>query len=216
MSRVRFRLPDGTTAEIGEGGLIGRAATAQLRLLDPAVSEAHAFVTLRGRELRILALRGRVLVDDAPVAEATLRPRQRVALGPNVVLLVEEVAVAPSQADPVVPTAGDQVRPVRVVLGEGTVSLREGDDPPLLVGGNQAELIRILAEATEPMHWSEIARWFWPERDQARWRERFDATVKELRGKFRDHRIRADLVWSWDGSYQLRLNPGDVVSRGDR
>lgn len=213
MSRVRFRLPDGTTAEVAEGGLIGRAATAQLRLEDPGVSEAHALVSLRARELRILALRGRVLVNDAPVAEATLRPRLRVGLGPNVVLVVEEVE-AGSAAVPVTPTAGEPARAVRIELAEGWVSIREGEDPPLVLGGNQAELVRMLAEAAEPMHWSEIARWFWPERDQPRWRERFDATVKEVRAKMRDHRVRGDLVWSWDGSYRLQLRAGDEVSRG--
>ncbi len=213
MSRVRFRLPDGTTAEVGEGGLIGRAATAQLRLDDPSVSEAHALVSLRGRELRVLALRGRVLVNDAPVAEATLRARQRVGLGPNVVLVVEEVEAGPA-AVPVTPTAGEPGRAVRIELADGWVSIREGEDPPLVLGGNQAELVRMLAEAEEPIHWREIARWFWPERDQPRWRERFDATVKEVRAKLRDHRVRADLVWSWDGSYRLHLRAGDEVTRG--
>lgn len=212
MSRVRFRLPDQTTVEVGEGALIGRAATAQLRLDAPGVSEAHAFVSHRGGELRLLALRGKVLVNDVPVAEATLRPRLRVTLCAGVDLVVEEVEVSPDPAD-LRATAGDRVVPLEISLGSGTVRIRAEGAPALTVGGNQAELLRLLAEATQPLHWAEVARWFWPERDEARWRQRFDATIKELRGKFRDHAIRPDLVWAWDGHYQLRLLPGDVLTR---
>ena len=49
---VRFRLPDGRTAQVAAGGLIGRASTAELRIESPEVSEAHAFISMRGRPVR--------------------------------------------------------------------------------------------------------------------------------------------------------------------
>lgn len=210
---VRFRLADGAEVEVGEGGLVGRATTAQLRVQGSGISEAHALVSLRGRELRIHALRGKVVINDVPVAEATLRARQRVVLGSEVELLVVEVFVPDEPVEAMPPTLGGGVRPVRIHLGAGVVRVQEGEDPPLQVGGNQGELLRLLADATEPQHWSQVARYFWPERDQLKWRERFDAMVKEIRSKFRDHRIRGDLLWSWDGSYSLKLNPEDEVTR---
>ncbi len=210
---VRFRLAGGTVVDVGEGGINGRGLSAQLRLTDPGVSEAHALVTLRGRELRIMALRGRVVINDVPVSEATLRVGQRVVLSAGTVVTVVGVEVPPAVAEPMLATVGGEARLVVVQLGAGTVRIQEGDDPAVQLGGNQAELFRLLADASEPMHWSQIARYFWPERDQIKWRERFDAMMKEVRGKFRDHRIRGDLLWSWDGSYSLKLNEGDVVVR---
>jgi len=213
-AHVRLRLADGTEIDVTEGGLVGRATTAQLRLEGAGLSEAHALVTRRGEDLRIQALRGKVLVNDVPVAETTLRPRQRIVFGVDTVVNVVEVVVPADDGEPMSATVGGGSRPVRVTLGGGVVRLQEGEDAPLQLGGNQAELVRLLADATEPQHWSQIARYFWPERDQHKWRERFDAMVKEVRGKLRDHHIRADLLWSWDGSYTLNLNPEDVVTRG--
>ncbi len=54
---VRLRTHDGVTADVPPGGLIGRLPGAALRLDDPLVSEAHALVSLRGRKLKLLALR---------------------------------------------------------------------------------------------------------------------------------------------------------------
>lgn len=211
---VVFRLLDGRRVTVGEGGLIGRALTAQLRLDDPTVSEAHALVSRRGRELRILALRGELVVNDVPVAEATLRPRQRVHLSHDTTLFVEEV-VLPADLGPAQPaTAGGRRAALRVRVGAGVVQITEGDAPPAVFAGNQAELLRLLAEAEEPVHWTRLARYFWPERDQPKWRERFDALVKELRARLKNHRIRPDLLWSWDGSYRLNLAEGDELDRG--
>jgi hypothetical protein len=213
---VTFRLPDGTEVEVGEGGLIGRASTAQLRLTDPAVSEGHAMVSLRGRELRLLALRRSIVVNDVPVAEATLRAGQRVHLSHDTTLHVVRV-VLPEDGLPVPnATFGEEHPPVRVVVGNGVVRISQGGAPEATFARYQGELLRLLAEAEEPVHWTKLARYFWPERDQLKWRERFDALVKEVRRRLRDHRVRADLLWSWDGSYRLHLGEGDelVVGRG--
>ena len=45
---VHLRLPDGRTAVLGHGDLIGRLESAALPLADPRISEAHAMVSLRG------------------------------------------------------------------------------------------------------------------------------------------------------------------------
>lgn len=90
---VRFSLPDGRWVELGPEAIIGRMRSAALSLSDPAISEAHALVSLRGTQLKLLALRGRFTVDGEPEIETTLRPGQRIAFAPNVVLGVEEVSL---------------------------------------------------------------------------------------------------------------------------
>ena len=95
MSRalVVLRLPDGSSAALGHGDLIGRLGTAALTVDDPRVSEGHAMVSLRGGELWILALRRRISVDGQNVGEARLREGQDVALADGLVLRVEQVAL---------------------------------------------------------------------------------------------------------------------------
>jgi hypothetical protein len=88
---VRFRLPDGRTAQVAAGGLIGRASTAELRIESPEVSEAHAFISLRGRHLQILSLRRWIIVDGERKSSIVLSPGQRIRLSQNVTLDVEAV-----------------------------------------------------------------------------------------------------------------------------
>ncbi|MCC6624354.1 MAG: FHA domain-containing protein [Deltaproteobacteria bacterium] len=71
-AHARFRGPDGGLVDLGPGDIIGRLPTAALRINDPRVSEAHALVSLRAGALKLLALRGRFLVDGAPQTEVTL------------------------------------------------------------------------------------------------------------------------------------------------
>lgn len=59
---ARFRLPDDRLVDAAPGDILGRLPTAAVRLNDPRISEAHALVSLRGRTLRLLALRGRFAV----------------------------------------------------------------------------------------------------------------------------------------------------------
>ncbi len=214
-----FRLEDGTIATVSEGGIVGRGHTAQLRLTAADVSEAHALVSSRQGALHILALRGRLWVNDMAVSESELRVGQRVRLGETTLLLVNAVAQAASGQDATPPTAGESARSVHILLEDGVVRLRSGDRSELVLGGNQAELILLLAAATAPTHWSSLAHHFWPERDRPRWRQRFDALVKELRAKLRSHKIRTDLLWSWDGHHRLNLREGDELTglpSGDR
>ncbi|MCO4764417.1 MAG: hypothetical protein KC502_23095 [Myxococcales bacterium] len=71
---VRFRLPDGSTSTLSPGDFIGRLGNAALHLDDGRISEAHAMVSLRGQELKLLSLRGLFAVGGQPVKEAVLRP----------------------------------------------------------------------------------------------------------------------------------------------
>lgn len=88
---VRLRAPDGHRADVPPGGLIGRLPSAVLRLEDPLVSEAHALVSLRGRKLKLLALRGALEVDGKRLHEVVLEVGQRILLAQGVALEVEAV-----------------------------------------------------------------------------------------------------------------------------
>lgn len=69
---VRLRLADGRVVELKPGDVLGRMRTAALRFNDPRISEAHALVSLRSSQLRLLALRGRFTIDGRPTSEAVL------------------------------------------------------------------------------------------------------------------------------------------------
>jgi len=56
---------------------MGRAAA---RIEDPRVSEAHALVSLRGAELKLLALRGRLSIDGKPKTDVVLTLGLRVTI----------------------------------------------------------------------------------------------------------------------------------------
>jgi hypothetical protein len=77
---VRFGLEDGEEIELGHGDMIGRLWSATLVIEDPRISEAHALVSLRGDELRLLALRGRFSLGESALSEITLAPGQRIWL----------------------------------------------------------------------------------------------------------------------------------------
>jgi len=66
-------------------------ATAALLLDDARVSEAHALITLRAGELRLLPLRGRCAVDGELTNEAVLEPDMVIEPAPGLELLVENV-----------------------------------------------------------------------------------------------------------------------------
>lgn len=77
---VRFRLEDGDEIELSHGDMIGRLWSSALVIEDPRISEAHALVSLRGDELRLLALRGRFSLGEGALSELTLAAGQRVWL----------------------------------------------------------------------------------------------------------------------------------------
>jgi hypothetical protein len=90
---VRLRTPEGRSFTLAPGGLIGRAPTAACRIEDPRVSEAHAMLSLRGRELRLLALRGELRVDGLLEDDLSLSEGLEVELAEGLGVLVEELSL---------------------------------------------------------------------------------------------------------------------------
>ncbi|MCB9742443.1 MAG: hypothetical protein H6740_07585 [Alphaproteobacteria bacterium] len=88
-----IRAPDGSLHELVHGDLIGRLSTAALCLDDGRVSEAHAMISLREQELRLIALRGALAVRGKPCSEVALEPGLKVLLARGLALRVEEVAL---------------------------------------------------------------------------------------------------------------------------
>src|SRR5688572_12986358 len=94
LSYVALRMADGTVVKLSPGALIGRLSSADLRFAEPTVSEAHALVSLRGRELKLLALRRWFEVGGHRLSELSLAAGQHIHLAEHIVLVVEEVHVA--------------------------------------------------------------------------------------------------------------------------
>jgi len=69
---VSFRLPSGKLVALGPGDVIGRSDRAALCLSEPYISEAHAMVSLRSGELKLLSLRGPFSGDGQPPSQAPL------------------------------------------------------------------------------------------------------------------------------------------------
>lgn len=86
-----LRAPNGAQFELEHGDLIGRLGRAAMWIDDPRVSEVHAMVSLRGSALKLLGLRGRIVVDGQVVSEVELAIGTRVELAPGVVVTVEDV-----------------------------------------------------------------------------------------------------------------------------
>ncbi|MBM4368787.1 MAG: hypothetical protein FJ102_21415 [Deltaproteobacteria bacterium] len=89
--RVRFVVQGGRSAGVLPGGIVGRMPTASLRLADPRVPEAAALVSLRGRDLHLLALRGTLEVDGQADDDIVLAEGQRIVVAGAVELAVEGV-----------------------------------------------------------------------------------------------------------------------------
>ena len=64
--QATLRLGNGDLHVVRPGDLIGRLWRADLSIDDPAVSEAHALVTLRGGALKIRRLGGPLRVSGMP------------------------------------------------------------------------------------------------------------------------------------------------------
>ena len=58
------------------------------RSADPRISEAHALVSLRGRDVRLPALRGRFSVDGKTLADVVLQPGLTILFAPELSLTV--------------------------------------------------------------------------------------------------------------------------------
>lgn len=207
-----LRSADGELHGLGAGDLIGRSAAAALRLAGPAVSEAHALVSARDGGVWILPLRGAVKVDGRIVPGTALRAGARIEIG-SWAFVVERVS---DSAQSVVGDGGtlrEGRAPIRIRLGDNEAKLTCGAGPELLLVGNVAELLRLLAEAEAPVPWTSLAHHFWPARDEPRWRVRFDSMLKDLRVRLRAHGLPADLLASAGGRHRLVLREGDELVR---
>ena len=109
----------GASYALGPGDFIGRLAIAALPLDDGRVSEAHAMVSLRGRELKLLALRGQLAVDGQVVEQVVLRAGQAIEPAPGLVLRVDEVRLP----DEVLALEGDEL-PRQILTGTVSITTR--------------------------------------------------------------------------------------------
>lgn len=154
---VRLRGPDGSSHELVHGDLVGRLRTAAMPLDDSRVSEAHAMVSLREQELRLVALRGGLAVDGEPRNEVPLSPGLVILLARGLSVEVEDVVLpesvlgleGPGLPRQMLPGVASVVLPLRLVRGhvEGAAAviwntgdvwrLRIGEAPPrTLVAGD--------------------------------------------------------------------------------
>jgi hypothetical protein len=125
------RGPSGEVVELGHGALIGRLWSADLHVNDARVSEAHAMISLRGRDVRLLALRGRFLVDGQWLSDVVLTAGAVISLAKGVDLQILAVRVP----ETVLAIEADGL--ARQVLN-GVTSLFGGAQPRLLAGWDAA------------------------------------------------------------------------------
>lgn len=90
---VRLRHADGASSVLVPGDLVGRLSNAALHLHDARISEAHALVSLRGEELKLLGLRGRFAVGGRVADEVVLRVGQIIEFAPGLSVEVIEAVV---------------------------------------------------------------------------------------------------------------------------
>lgn len=88
---ARLSIAGGGSYALGPGDVIGRLASAAMPLDDGRISEAHAMVSLRGRELKLLALRGQFAADGVLCEQVVLRPGLVIEPAPGLALVVDEV-----------------------------------------------------------------------------------------------------------------------------
>lgn len=136
---AHFITDDRIPVALAHEGLIGRMASAALRIDDPRISEAHALLSCRGDSLKLLALRGRLSAGGKPRTEVTLRPGLRVVLAGFFGLTVTELVIPPTVAT-VVPLDG----PAHGLAALGVISVFPDAPHPL-----------------RPGYQSDAAAWLW-------------------------------------------------------
>lgn len=124
---ARVRLPDGTEAMASPGSLLGRTWTADLRIDDGRISEAHALFSLRGDLLVLLALRGRLRTAAGELSRIELRPELKIELAPELFLEILEVML-PETVLALRVNGG----PTQLLTGVSSIII---DDAPRLLAG---------------------------------------------------------------------------------
>ena len=136
--------PGGGALRLFHGDFVGRLETAALRLCDPRISEAHAMVSLRGAELKLLALRGSFAVGGRRRSAVALKPRMRIELAENLWIGVEGISL-PAEV------LGIEGRTIPRQALTGVCSLLAAPSPHL-VAGARADAAAIF--------WPMDARWY--------------------------------------------------------
>lgn len=134
------RTADGSEHMLHHGDFVGRLRTAALYLPDPRVSEAHALVSLRGVDLKLLALRGVFAISGRRRVEVVLEPGLRLELAEGVFLDVVQVELPESVLGLEGPGLARQVLP-------GACSLSLDPRPVLQAGYVGSSLARIWSDA---------------------------------------------------------------------
>jgi len=141
---VVVTVDDGPAHTLHPGDLIGRLATAALRVDDPRVSEAHALVSLRDGELMLLGLRGVLAVDRKRHSKLVLVPGLVVRLAKGLHLTVLETHL-PAEA-------------LALVLDDHPPQLLMGSAASLLTEPEPGLSLRFEPEAAAQL-WSDGAGW---------------------------------------------------------
>lgn len=124
---VQVRAPDGQIFELSHGDIIGRLWSAAMPIDDARVSEAHAMISLRGREMKLLALRGLFAIDGRPINQLVLVPGQQIDLARGVRIVVEAVELP----DRVLAVEGDGLGRQ---IPTGVCALVTAPEPHLIAG----------------------------------------------------------------------------------
>ena len=173
-----FIRDNGQRESLGPGAIIGRMPQASLRVDDPRISEAHALVSLRGAQLKLLALRGRLSVDGKPRTDTTLTPGLRITLAGFYRLTVESVVLP----DQVFAIALDQP-PHDIIGAHGVVAIFPRSHAPLRVGYDPEAAAHVWTRANES-----LLRTVSPQ-----------AQSEQAREEFADHRLVPGASFVLDG-----------------
>lgn len=124
---VDVKAPSGEVVALAHGALIGRLWSADLHVNDGRVSEAHAMISLRGRDVRLLALRGRFLIDGRWLSDVVLVDGMTVSLAKGLALEIVRVRVPETVLALEAPGLARQAL-------TGVTALFGGAEPRLLAG----------------------------------------------------------------------------------
>jgi hypothetical protein len=107
---------------------------------------------------------------------------------------------------------GGVSRPLRLIAHFDTVHIH-GDGEALALSGLAARLISEIVAFDGPVSWEVLARELWPGEDDVHLlRHKLDVTLSRLRSRFREAKVRPDLVRSDGfGKVELFLHDGDTV-----
>lgn len=134
-----LELPDGTQSCLGPGDIIGRMPSASLCIDDPRISEAHALVSLRGEKLKLLALRGALLLRGRPQSELELAPGAKVVLADGLLLKVVDVELP----DTVLALSGVEHGPISLTASVYSLMLPPRGLPTVVPGFSPAAALHI-------------------------------------------------------------------------